>query len=65
MSPGVALAEDDLAALPVARHGDLGDRGELARLEAGEHLGAGEQAGGLLPVGHVRIMTAWQSHVKP
>ena len=24
-----------------------------------------EQAGGLLPVGHVRIMTAWQSHVKP
>ena len=40
-------------------------RAQLARLEAGEHLGAREQAGGLLPGGHVRIMTAWQSHVKP
>ena len=60
----VPLPEDHLAALPVARHRDLRERQQLALLEPREHLGAGEQAGGLLPVGHVRIMTAWQSHVK-
>ena len=47
---GVALAEEDLAALPPTRHGHLRHLVELALLETGEDLGAREQAGCLLAV---------------
>jgi hypothetical protein len=48
----VALAEDDLTALPAAGDSHLRDLGELPLVKAVEHLGPSEQPDGLLPRRH-------------
>ena len=53
---GIALAEDDLAPIPVSWHRHLGYGRQLGRLEIAEDFGARQQAGGFLPIRHARII---------
>ena len=53
----VALAEDDLAGLVVARHGDLHQLGALRLSKVREQRYPREQTRGVLPITHARMMS--------